>query len=316
VFTNELQANKGIKTITASNAVPGKDVNWHQEGIHREGAKEESAVIYSMVEIDADYVPAYELELAAGKNFEKPNGGGVLLNETAARNLGFASADEAIGGRIVIPILGHTHEVRGVLKDYHQKSLQYKHDPIIYAYRPAAKRFYSLKVDTHNLGQTITQVEASWNKTFPGNPFDAFFLDESFGEQYKADRQFGYLLGFFSGLAILIACMGLFGLASFTITGRTKEIGVRKVLGASISSIFLILSKDFLKLIAVASLVALPLTYWSIGQWLQNYEYRIDLNLWLLLLPIVLVILIALLTISFQTLKAARANPIKALRSE
>jgi putative ABC transport system permease protein len=162
----------------------------------------------------------------------------------------------------------------------------------------------------------MAQIEASWHKTFPGNPFDAFFLDESFNEQYKADQQFGYLIGFFSGLAILIACMGLFGLASFTIAQRTKEIGVRKVLGASISSIFVILSKDFLKLIALASLVAWPLTYWSIGQWLQNYEYRIDLNIWLLVLPSILVILIALLTISFQTIKAARANPVSSLRSE
>lgn len=316
VFKNELKANKGIKNVTASTAVPGQDYNWSQEGIHREGAKEESAVIYSMVEIDADYVPAYELELAAGKNFENPNGGGVLLNETAARNLGFASAEQAIGGRIVIPILGHTQEVRGVLKDYHQKSLQYKYDPIIYAYRPATKRFYSLKVDTQNLGQTMAEIEADWNKLFPGNPFEAFFLDESFNEQYKADQQFGYLIGFFSGLAILIACMGLFGLASFTITQRTKEIGVRKVLGASVGSIFLILSKDFIKLVAVASLVAWPLSYWSISQWLQNYEYRIALNAWLLMFPSLLVLLIALLTISVQTLKAARSNPVKALKYE
>lgn len=317
VFRNELQTNRGIKSVTASNAVPGKDFSWNQEGIHREGAEEESAVIYSMVEIDADYVPAYELELVAGKNFEQVNAGGkVLLNETAVRNLGFASAQDAIGKRIVIPILGHTLQVMGVLKDYHQKSLQYKHDPIIYAYKTTTKRFYSLKVDTQNLSQTMADIESSWKGIFPGNPFDSFFLDDSFDEQYKADRQFGYLIGFFSSLAILVACMGLFGLASFTITRRTKEIGVRKVLGASVGSIFVILSKDFLKLIAVASLVAWPLTYWSISQWLQNYEHRIELNLWLFILPSFLILIIALLTISFQTIKAARANPVKALKYE
>ncbi|QHT65259.1 FtsX-like permease family protein [Rhodocytophaga rosea] len=316
VFKNELQTNKGIKSVTASNTVPGKDFDWNQEGIHRKGANQESAVIYSMVEIDADYVPAYELQLVAGKNFEKPNGGGVLLNETAARNLGFASAEEAIGKRIVIPILGQTQEVRGVLKDYHQKSLQYKHDPIIYAFRPATKRFYSLKVDTHNLSQTLAQIEDSWKRIFPGNPLESFFLDDSFDEQYKADRQFGYLITFFSALAILVACMGLFGLISFTVIGRTKEIGVRKVLGASVSSIFLILSKDFLKLIVIASVVAWPLAYWSISRWLQNYEYHIEVKLWLLVLPSVLVIVIAMLTISFQTLKAAKTNPVKALKYE
>ena len=185
-----------------------------------------------------------------------------------------------------------------------------------YLNAPWAGEYYSIKLKTDDLPHTLATLRSSWNEIFPGNPFDHFFLDEFFNAQYKTDLQFGKVFQLFSALAIFIACLGLFGLALFTTTQRTKEIGVRKVLGASISNILILLSKDFLKLVLLSNLVAWPLAYWGIQQWLQNYAFRIGISWWLFILPTLLVLLIALLTISMQTWRAARANPVKALRYE
>jgi putative ABC transport system permease protein len=145
---------------------------------------------------------------------------------------------------------------------------------------------------------------------FQGNPFDYFFLDDFFNQKYQADQQFGKVFGLFAALAILVACLGLFGLASFTITQRTKEIGIRKVLGASESNILFLLSKDFATLILLSNLIAWPMAYWGINQWLQNYPYRIGLSPWLFIIPALIVLAIALLTISVQTIRTARSNPL------
>jgi putative ABC transport system permease protein len=151
---------------------------------------------------------------------------------------------------------------------------------------------------------------------FPGSPYDYFFLDEFFNRQYKAEQQFNTFFRFFSGLAIFIACLGLFGLSAFMATQRTKEIGIRKVLGASVSNILTLLSRDFIKLIIFASILAIPLAYWVIQKWLENYAFHFELSWWLLLAPVLILIIITLFTVSFQTIKAAFTDPAKSLRYE
>ncbi|MEX2593448.1 MAG: FtsX-like permease family protein [Anditalea sp.] len=166
------------------------------------------------------------------------------------------------------------------------------------------------------MAETLEQLKATYTEMFPGSPYEYFFLDEFFYRQYKAERQFNLFFRIFSGLAIFIACLGLFGLSVYNVSQRTKEIGIRKVLGASVSNIVALLSKDFMKMVLMASILALPLAYWVIQRWLENYAFHIDISWWLLLVPVCLLLLITLLTVSFQSIKAALMNPVESLRSE
>jgi putative ABC transport system permease protein len=174
----------------------------------------------------------------------------------------------------------------------------------------------SLKISTENLPQTIAAIERIYKTLFPGNPFSYSFVDEKFDEQYRNDQRFASLFSVFAGLAILIACLGLFGLASFSARQRTKEIGIRKVLGASVASVVALLSQEFVKLILLANLIAWPIAYFTMNKWLQDFAYRIDIGWWVFALAGGMALLIALVTVSTQAIKAALANPVEALRYE
>src|SRR6187397_384454 len=174
----------------------------------------------------------------------------------------------------------------------------------------------SVKVNTAQVSQTIALVKNNWDKFFPGNTFDYFFLDDHFDEQYRADQRFGQVFGLFTSLAILVACLGLFGLASFTTIQRTKEIGIRKVLGASVLKILKLLYQEFATLLVIAFVIAVPLAWLTIGNWLKGYAFRINIHWSYFLIPFLAITVIALLTVSFQSIKAAIANPVKSLRTE
>ena len=182
--------------------------------------------------------------------------------------------------------------------------------------RPNVSTFYSVKVSQGNMQQTINSLKQTWNSFFPKDPFDYFFLDESFGGQYKADMLFGKVFGVFAFLAILIACFGLLGLSAYNVLQRTKEIGIRKVLGASVQGILIILSRDFLGLILISLLFAVPVSWFIMYYWLQDYAYRINIGWWVFAVAGSAALLIAIITISAQALKAAIANPVKSLRME
>jgi putative ABC transport system permease protein len=265
---------------------------------------------------------AFEIDLLAGREFSEgfsTDNTAVILSETALKSLGFESPEAALNQKIMeFGELEFT--VVGVTKDYHQNSLKASLAPIAFVLAEEQAAYYSVKIDAAEdqakLQEVLSLLEARWSAFYPEYPFDYFFLDEYFNQQYKSDQQFGTIFGSFAGLAIFVACLGLFGLASFSITQRTKEIGVRKVLGASIPNILALLSKDFLMLILLANIFAWPVTYIAVQKWLENYHYRIDLGPWLFVLPSLLVLLIALLTVSGQTWRAARANPVESLRRE
>jgi len=211
---------------------------------------------------------------------------------------------------------GDTFKIVGVLKDYHQESLKKAFDPLVFRYDKSPGGSYSIKFNTANVKTSMAHFEEEWKAVFPGNPFISFFLDDHYNQQYQSDQQFGRIFGIFSTLAIFIACLGLFGLSSLTAIQRTKEIGVRKVLGASISGILGLMSRDYLWLMAIAITLAVPLAWWTMNNWLLNFAQRIDLAWWIFALPSAAVVLIALLTVSIHTLKAARTNPVKSLRYE
>jgi len=314
-FKNSILQLHGVKSITASTSVMGKENTW-ANGIRRLDQAYPGEVALYYLGIDYDFIPSYELKLVAGRNFSKDfptDLKAAILNETAARMLGFESPQKAINEKIV---RGDTLTIIGVVQDYHSEALSKSINPQLIILRPDTRNAYSIKIESANISSTIAAVQTTWNKYFPNDPFNYYFLDDSFNAQYEADRQFEKVFGFFAFLAIIIACFGLLGLSAYNVLQRTKEIGIRKVLGASVQNVLYILSKDFIQLVLLAFLLAVPVTWWIMHHWLQDYAYRININWWVFIIAGFISIVIALITISFQAIKAAVANPVKSLRTE
>jgi len=313
-FKNEALQIPGIGSIAGSSSVPGSEIYW-TSGFRRLHSTDESRNTLYILGADSDFARSYDLKIVAGRNFENTDKDVCLLNTSAVRLLGFDSPESAIGAYIQ---RGRRDSIRvmGVLRDFHHLGLQKAIDPMIVYFQPNARNYYSLKISGKDYSTALASTEQLWQKTFPGDPFKYFFLDDFFDSQYKADVQFGKVFGMFTVLAMLIACLGLLGLTSYNILQRTKEIGIRKVLGASVTGITGLLAKDFLKLVVVAILVASPLAYFFMQRWLADFAYRIDLQWWMFVVAGMTSVAIAFLTVSFQSLRAALANPTQSLKSE
>jgi putative ABC transport system permease protein len=317
VFKQKLNEYSEVVAVSASSSIPGEQPGWNAGGIRRLSQREDEANQYRVVQMDHDFIQSYGLEVVAGRPFQ--NGSPkeektVMMNESAAKLMGFEKFEDAIEDHI--NFWGDTFRIVGVVKNFRQESSKKAFDPLIFRYSSAPGGFYSIKFNTKNVSESLSKFEADWKEYFPGNPFNFFFLDDHYNKQYKADQQFGEVFGLFSALAIFIACLGLFGLSSLTAIQRTKEIGVRKVLGASVPGIISLMSKDYLILMGIAMVMAVPLAWWAMNSWLESFANRIALSWWIFALPSIAVIGIALLTISIHTLKAARTNPVKSLRYE
>lgn len=317
VFKNKILQYSEVSGMTASTEVPGRQPGWNAGGIRRLSQRDDEAKQYRIILFDHDYTKFYGVDIAAGRSFSDAVADeehSVLLNESASRNLGFQKPEDALNDKIFF--WGDTFKIVGVVKDYHQESLKKAYDPMVLRYGKAPGGFYSIKFNTASVNSSLANFEDDWKQLFPGNPFIYFFLDDHYNQQYEADQQFGKVFGIFSALAIFIACLGLFGLSSLTAIQRTKEIGVRKVLGASVPSILTLISKDYILLLGIAIVVATPLAWWVMDTWLQDFAYRIKLDWLIFALPSLVVIAIALFTVSIHTLRAARVNPAKSLRYE
>ena len=315
-FKQEMLHQPGIQSITVSSTVPGEDVRWNAGGIHLIGEDVSESNQYRVIAVDYDFLQAYGLKLNAGRSFSREFGTdnkAVIFNEAGLKLLGL-NAEAAIGKQIFF--WGDTCNIVGVAENFHQQSLREAYEPLILQLHPDVRGKISIKTSGREMQKTLASLQQGWARFFPGNPFEYFFLDEHFDDQYKADQRFGQVFGLFTLLGILVACMGLFGLASFTTTQRTKEIGVRKVLGASALQIVQMLYREFALLIAISFVLATPLAWYASARWLQEYAFRIDIAWWQFALPFLAVLAIALLTVSFQSLKAAFANPARSLRSE
>ncbi|GAB3909628.1 ABC transporter permease [Larkinella knui] len=310
------------QSATASAYVPGIEILWTGSFRRKEQNRQSSLTMF-LTSIDNDFLASYKIGLVAGRNFNRRFGTdsmSVILNETAVKTFGFKSPEDALNKDIASG--DNALHIVGVVKDYHQQGLKQAKDPMIFLSvyrRPDELRnlsYYSLKVRTGNLPATIAAVERQYTQAFPGNPFEYFFLDEFFNQQYKSDQQFGTVFGLFAGLAIFIASLGLLGLISFTVARRTREIGIRKVLGANTSTIVVLLTKDFMKLVLIAIVLAGPVAGYLMDGWLSGFAYRTSMGVGIFVLAGVLATLIALITISFQSIKAALMDPVKSLRSE
>ena len=314
-FKNQLAAYQDIEGVTASSEVPGQEIFWTDElqRLHQASA---DFVLCDMLAVDEDFIPVYEIDLLAGRNFVKDlvfDNDAVILNRSALKSFGFTTPESAIDQEIgkMLP-----QRIIGVVDDFHQQSLKATNRPIVFQHLPWNSTYLTIALNTRNLQKSISNVQDSYQKAFPGNAFESFFLDNHFQQQYTSDRRVATLFNGFALLAIGLACLGLFGLATFTAEARTKEIGVRKVLGASVASIVALLSKDFLKLVLIAIVIASPIAWYAMNEWLADFAYKIDINWWVFALAGGLAVGIALLTVSFQSVKAALANPVESLRSE
>ena len=267
--------------------------------------------------VDADYVETLGLELVAGRDFAPEftaDSAAVLLNEAAVKALGW---DDPVGETLEEPN-GGQYTVIGVVKDFHYESLHSEIAPVVF--HPlgvtGGARVLAARIRPHDIPATLAHLKAQWDAFSPGDPFTYSFLDQDFGRLYRTEQQTGVTFSVFSMLAILVACLGLFGLAAFVAEQRTKEIGVRKVLGASVGGVVMLLSRDFLKLVGIAFVVAAPLAYFAMNRWLEAFAYRIEISWGIFLMAGSLSLAIALLTVSYQAVRAALADPVKALRYE
>ncbi len=318
----ELLREHEVQFVAKSESVPGLSLHELSTTSHvtRLGAdKESGSYNYYHYNIDADFIPTMNMKLVAGRNFVEgaANQDEVIINEESVERLGFSSAEDAIGSQITYytRYQGKPATIIGVLKNFYQRSPKEEHIPMILRYSGWAS-YFSLRINSENMTATVQHVKSVWNKVFPDHAFYYFFLDEKYGQQYQSDAQFAKVIGMFSFLIILIASLGLFGLSSYTIVQRTKEIGIRKVMGASVGEIVGLLSKDFAKVVMIAALLALPVAWYAMDKWLSNYAIRIHINFWMMALPVLTILLVALLTVSYQTVKTALANPTNSLRQE
>jgi len=266
---------------------------------------------------DDDYVPTYKLKLVAGRNLE-PSGPTkeFLVNESFVKSLGLKKPEDILGKEISIMDGLIKCPVVGVLKDFNDRSLRNELAPLLIATNATMYRQASLKLPTANISSVMQSVKKIWEQTFPDYVYEYRFLDDKIAGFYKQESQLSQLYKIFAAIAIFLSCLGLYGLASFMAVQRTKEVGIRKVLGATASSIVYLFSKEFILLIAIAFVIATPIAWYYIQQWLQNFAYRTNIGWWLFAAGGLAAIIIALITISFRAIKAALANPMKSLRTE
>jgi putative ABC transport system permease protein len=318
---NEFKTVPGVMAVGASSLVPGRGIT--KSGFRPEGFAEDEQQPMDILFIDPDYLPTMGIKIAAGRNFAEDlstdQDESVMINETAAKRFGW---DQPIGKQFILgpEQSGQPGETRmnviGVIKDYHSISLQEKIDAMILFCDPSRFIDFSIRIAPINIPKTIDLLKKTWKELMPQRPFDYFFLDDSFDSQYRAEERMGNLTLRFSLLAVFIGCLGLFGMASYTAEQRTQEIGIRKILGASAGVIVRMLSREYIVLVTIGNLIAWPVAYFMMKSWLDHFAYRTSLALWIFIVAALLSMSVALLTVSYQSLRAAFSDPVDSLRYE
>lgn len=321
-FSDEVRNVKDVVNMASLSHLPGQLPDWGTE-FRAQGLDPSKAFPLKAIGVDYDFIPTLGVKLLAGRNFSHnhPSDRGnewkraVIINETASKLLGFRNPAEAVS-RHLSTYWGADYEIIGVVRSFHQLSLKEDLTPLYFVLQSRALPFFAIDLQTGNLSQTIPEIKSIWRRYFPEHPFDYLFLDDYFNRQYQSDVKFSNATGVFSILAIFLGCMGLFGLTSYAIIQRTREIGIRKVLGASVLNVITMFCKDFIKLIAVANIIAMPAAYYGISLWLDNYAYKTPLGWWVFVAPPVIIAVLAVVTVSAQALKVAVRNPVEGLKCE
>ncbi|MFC2152512.1 ABC transporter permease [Bacteroidota bacterium] len=318
-FKQEISKLTGVKGIAFSTEVPGRKIWWDNGAIFKVGQDATSGKNYMIMGVDDRFIDLYKMEFINGRNFSRKyplDKEAVIINETAVKWLEFESPEDALNNQI--NYWDNIYTVIGVLKDYRHESPKALPEPQIFRYLPDESRFgsFSVKLETETIKDNLKNIENQWNKLFSGNPFDFFFLDVYYDEQFKSDKRFGNVFGIFSFLAIFITCLGLFGLSLYSANLKTKEIGIRKVLGAKVSNILIHFSKEYLYLILIALAISIPFLVWGINLWLNNFASKMSISIWLFVIPVIIVFLITMISVSAHTIRAARLNPVDTLKYE
>ena len=323
LFKTELKNNSNVAAVTMANFspvnIPGGYV------MYRGDQSSEQAINTRGNNVDDEYVKTNGLKIIAGadltlqdqldanqKDYNK-NYFHFIINETAAKKLGW-TAEEAVGKKLYLGE-GRPGEIRGVVADFNFASLHSTIEPLV-LFPSNWASIMMIKVSGNDLTGTISWLRDKWKLLAPHRPFEYHFMDEDFNKLYNSEIRTGEVITIFSGIAMLLACLGLFGLSSYSVRQRLKELSIRKVLGASVSSLFVLLSDTFVRLVLIAFALAVPLSWISMHKWLSDFAYRIDISWWMFALTGLIAVLITLITISFQSIKAAVSNPIESLRSE
>jgi len=318
----QLKTFPEIKSVAISGGIPGKAIGQHLANRKLQDNPSDSR-LYEMLTVGYGFIETFELEMLAGRSFSRDYGGDrdrLVINERAARDLGFTRNEDAIGCQVMIETLTEPMEVVGVVKNYHHQSLQKGYTPIMLImhdkidWLPA--KFISAKVDGAHASQTLAKIKKVWNNYFANSTFDYYFLDSYFKEQYRADQRFGIIFTVFALLAVFIACMGLWGVAMYEGMLRTKEIGVRKMMGANTWQIYILLVRDFMNPVGFAMILGAPLAYYIMKTWLEQYAFHIPLSAWFLVIPAFILAFISISTLAGHTLKIASANPVNTLKDE
>ena len=328
-FKTELKRFPQVTNVAYSETLFGQGTGEMNTGtgIYAQGHEEAKNSVFFFYRVDAEFVPTFGFQVLAGRTFDNDrdisaseNLTSIMVNETARRMLGFNSNEEAIGAKVYF--WSNEVQVLGVFNDYNHHSLKTSVDPTIFWFDKEGYNgnYSSIKLNAENSGGSykdmVAKVESTYRTVYPNSDFDYFFLDEKFNEQYRADQQFGSVFGVFASITVFVSILGLFGLVLYEVQQKIKEIGIRKVLGANVSSIIKMLAANFMKLILLSVIIAVPITYFGAERWLQTFSYQIDLSWYLFVIPALTLLFIAFSTVVFQSLKVAKRNPVDALRYE
>ena len=311
-FRDELLAQNGILSVGFTDQHPAQ-VTTSTNEMSWVGSNPQERVLFHVQSVDPGYIPTMGIEVIEGRNFikQKSDSSTVIINESALKIMGY---DDPIGNTITWSGVDLT--IIGVTKDFHFKSIHQSIEPLILGYDPGGLSRTLVKIDRQNVKESVLKIKNQWEKLNPSREFNYSFLDDEFNSLYQSEELTAKLFTYFSTLAIIISCLGLFGLSSFMVEQRTKEISVRKVIGASIGNLYFLVSKEFTKLVLISFFISIPMSLYLMSNWLESFAYRIELGISVFVLSGILALFIALATISYQSLSAAMTNPIKNLRSE
>jgi putative ABC transport system permease protein len=319
-FCAELKSGSGVKDITASSEMPG--AGFVPGLVIPEGHSETENIFFPWLSVDYNFLSTLNIPLAAGRSFSKETGtdhiSAFIINESALKPCGYKTAQEAIGKSFIRGDLknGKKGTIIGVVKDFNFNTLDQPMQPLVMDVGAPRFTLFAVTIQPGNVHQTIKFIEQKWKEFFPERVFEYNFLDNDIANLYRDQENLSRMVEYFAAIAIMLSCLGMFSLSSFLVLQRTKEIGIRKVLGASIRGILMLLSGDFLKLVLIAIIIASPISWYIMNKWLQNYFYRIDIAPWMFMAAGAFVLVITILTVGLHSIKAAITNPIKSLRTE
>ncbi len=317
-FRDEILKSSAFVAGTASMNIPGEELRFHDESIRLVGSQNDKKRTFWTSNTDDGYLKTFGLKLLAGRNINEndKHDRNCMINATAAKALGFQNPEDAVNAQF-LNRHNKKRTIVGVIQDFHHESLRKNVEPVVFYFdHPFEFGYYTFKTGSANRASTLKHLERVWKKHYPDDPFVYYFMDSFFNKQYQEDVVFSKLLKLFSIMSIIVASLGLLGLASLTVVKRTKEIGIRKVVGASVPRILMLLSKEYIQLVLISFAIILPVFYYAATQWLQIFSYRITLEWWMFILPGTIVLVIACLVVSGQALKAAITNPVRSLRTE